>query len=433
MKLVPRLAAFRQIGVSVLVVLVTLAIIDLLLTGFGLFPPAYRYGNPVVGWSTNGPRTPPFDWCLLMADQTRVDYYRNELGIRTQLTADEIRAAKDRLLIAAVGDSQSDLCAENKDTHQGVLEDELNRMGLETTVLSNGVGRYSPLQAYLLFKYRLRDFDPQALVLNVYTGNDFIDMLRVDDRPHFVPGPEGYTIAPPVWYRLYDPDVKRYSRVMFVYRSLLERIGLRNLYLRLRFLLDVAGQDGQGLKTVFRYINDLRKSNEPSVGYSGAFAAQIFNQQLFFHHFPESESEALRRMGALMRLIRAENPDLMLFLSPIPSYQVAGEEPVDEAFLRTLSRLPLEYAAGIEAEERLYYALRELAVEEGWIFVDNLQPLREYRGPQRLFNDFDYHLLPAASHIIGENQARVFWEALDGAQTVTPAAAGGRERAGRTH
>lgn len=410
-----RLAALlRKAVVPLLVVAVTLAIIDLVLIVTGAFPPTYEYGDPDVGWSTQAPHTLPLDWCMQMATGTRVDYYRNELGIRTQLTAEQILADTDRFGIAEVGDSQSDLCAENNETHQGVLEHELGRLGVETTVLSSGVGRYSPLQAYLLFKKRLKDLHPDALLLNVYTGNDFIDMLRVDDRPHFVAGENGYEIAPPIWYRLYDPDVDRYSRVMFVYRSLLDKVGIRNLYLRLSFLRDIAAQQGEGLPTVVRYINDLRKSNEPSVGYSGAFAAQIFNQQLFLHHFPDSEAESLRRMRALMRLIRQENPDLMLIMSPIPSYQLVGEEPIDAALLKTLERLPLTYAGGVAEEERLYHALEALATEEDWLFVDNLQPLRAYGGSDRLYNDFDYHLLPAASEVIGSNEAEAIHQQLEG-------------------
>ncbi|PYQ10589.1 MAG: hypothetical protein DMH00_10670, partial [Acidobacteria bacterium] len=41
----------------------------------------------------------------------------------------------------------------------------------------------------------------------------------------------------------------------------------------------------------------------------------------------------------------------------------------------------------------------------GWLFVDNLAPLRAYQGPERLYNSFDYHLRPAASAIIGTSEA----------------------------
>jgi len=408
LKIVPSLARVRsvarQVGISLVVILLTLLAMDLLLIGTGAFPPTYEYGDAELGWATIAPETLPYDWCIDGATQTRYDYYRNELGIRTRFTKREIEAT-DRFIVAEVGDSHSDLCAPNDQTHQGVLEAELNGAGLDSLVLSNGVGRYSPLQEYLLFKQRLRPFNPGALVLNLYTGNDFIDILRMDDRPHFVRAGDHYEIAPPVWYRYYDPDAPRYSRVMFVTRSLLDRIGIRNIYLRLRLLNAAAGREGEGLGTVLRYIMDIRRSTAPSVGYSGALAAQFLNQQLYLHYFPASESEALRRTRELMRLAREENPGIALVMSPIPSYQLVARQPVDAALTETLARLPLTFEQGVEQEERLYYALRDFSREEGWVFVDNLAPLRAYRGNERLYNDFDYHITPAASAIIGKNEA----------------------------
>ena len=108
-----------------------------------------------------------------------------------------------------------------------------------------------------------------------------------------------------------------------------------------------------------------------------------------------------------MELARRENPGMLLVMSPLPSYQLTGQRPVDEALLRTLDRLAVTYEEGVREEEDLYEQLRALAAEQGWLFVDNLAALRAYDGKRRLFNGFDYHLLPAASAIIGRAQAAV--------------------------
>lgn len=411
----PRLRHWtKQIAVSVVVVVVTLAVLDALLIGFGLFPPRYDLGDADLGWSTEAPDPPPLDWCFDYSRDLRVEYYRNQLGIRTSRTPAEIQALSEQFIVAAVGDSHSDLCMTNAETHQGVLESELTQFGIDSLVLSNGVGRYSPLQAYLLFKRRLEIFEPDALLLNVYTGNDFNDILRIDDRPHFVPAGEGYEVRPPTWYRYYDPEVHYLSRVLFVGRSLTDRLGVRNLYLRLLFLGKAARREGGGLGSIVSYMNDLRESSEPSIGYAGALSAQFLNQQLYLHHFPSAERESLRRMEFLMRMIRAENPGLMLIMSPIPSYELVGEEPIDAALPETLKRLPVTLEEGIDQEQRLYDALRGFSTEEGWVFVDNLEALREYRGSERLYNDFDYHITVAASRIIGTTQGDVIREQLSG-------------------
>src|SRR5207247_758775 len=179
--------------------------------------------------------------------------------------------------IAVTGDSQTDLCAPNAETHPGVLETELVAQGLPAVVLAYGVGRYSPLQDYLAFRKVLRPYNPDAWVLNFYTGNDFLDILRVDDRPHFVPADLGYLIGEPVWFLYDDPRVQRWSRVLFAFRLVADKTGLRGAYLRVRELQQVAAEQGLGLRAVIAYLNHLRKAREPSVGYAEALAATMRN------------------------------------------------------------------------------------------------------------------------------------------------------------
>jgi hypothetical protein len=210
-------------------------------------------------------------------------------------------------------------------------------------------------------------------------------MLRIDDRPHFVPSDSGYRVAKPVWYQLYPPDRVYRSRVMFVVRSLAERTGLRNPWVRMAYLRDVARERRQSFVTVFRYMSDLRRSASSDVGYSAAFSAQMLNQQLFFHHFPGSREESINRLRYLLQryllqMVRRDHPDLSLFVSPIPSYQLVGQQPVDSAFLNVIGRLPISYQAGVEQEAALYETVRELARQTGWGFIDPLPALRGYQG-----------------------------------------------------
>ena len=68
------------------------------------------------------------------------------------------------------------------------------------------------------------------------------------------------------------------------------------------------------------------------------------------------------------------------------------------------------YGAGKYSLPQAYLALAD---ETGWLFVDNLAPLPDYSGPERLYNDFDYHVRPVASEIIGQNQAAAIVAHLD--------------------
>ncbi len=249
-------------------------------------------------------------------------------------------------------------------------------------------------------------------ILQVYTGNDLYDILRADDRPHFEATASGYRIAEPVWYSLDDPKVRRKSRVLYVLRTLGDRTGIRTTFLRVSELRRLGNQHGAGLMGVISYMRDLLKARNPSVGYPDAFSAQMLNQQLFFQHFPTAREESIRRMRELMTIIRRENPGITLVMSPIPSYELVGGQRVDSALMQTLQRLPMTYEDGQRQEGGLYEQLRDLANDQQWIFVDNLTALRSYQGSERLYNSFDYHLLPNASALVGQAQAEALLRVL---------------------
>jgi hypothetical protein len=64
----------------------------------------------------------------------------------------------------------------------------------------------------------------------------------------------------------------------------------------------------------------------------------------------------------------------------------------------------------VREEQELYDAARSIVEESGWVFVDNLSALREYRGTARLYNNFDYHFEPVANEIIGRQEALAIGE-----------------------
>ena len=386
--------------------LVSLLLLDLILIAFDVFPPVYNYGDPDVGWrSAFATGALVDDGCAEMETGRLVRIRRNEDGVRSEHSASELRA-EGTLGIAVSGDSHTDLCASNSQVHFGVMEGELRARGVPAFVYANGAGRYSPLQAYLAVRPLLREYRTRVFVLNLYTGNDFMDLLRIDDRPHLVAGRDGYRIAPPVWYQQDPPGTVRRSRVLGLLRRLGETTGVSRIAVRVAYFSDAAAEYGKSPADVIGYMNELRLSSAPAVGYPQAFTAQMLNQQLFFARFTGSREESLRRLRHLLTFIRREHPELILVLSPIPSFQLVHGTAAEEALNEVLARLPLTYAGGVEEEEGLFEASRNIAQEAGWLFVDNLAPLRARVGTDRMYNTFDYHIEPVASTIIGLNQAR---------------------------
>ena len=235
----------RRVLISMLtyggIIAVTLVLVDLVCIVSGVFPPTQNYGDADLGWRSSPPTGQMLvDRCTDSSTGEVINYVRNEDGVRTPRSVREIQADAASFKIAVTGDSQTNLCAPNAETHPGVLEAELVAQGSPSVVLAYGVGRYSPLQDYLAFRKVLRPYNPGALVLNFYTGNDFLDLLRADDRPHFVPADSGYWIGEPVWFLYDDPRVQRWSRVLLAFRLVADKTGLRGAYLRLRQLQQLA-------------------------------------------------------------------------------------------------------------------------------------------------------------------------------------------------
>jgi hypothetical protein len=382
-------------------------VVDRALIALDLFPPTYNYGHPTVGWvSANATGRMVEERCPNLAAKRIAVFTRNEDGMRTAHSAQELRRNPSVFKVAVGGDSHTDLCEPNDKVHFGVMERELNSLALQSAVFAFGAGKYSPLQAYLAVREPIQQYSADALVLNFYTGNDFYDMLRVDDRPFLEPHGSGYRIADPVWYQLDSPAKKRDSRVLFLMESAYQKTGLRRVLLRVHYLRDVASSQEAGVRAVAAYMNDLRKAASERVEYPHAFSAQMLNQQLFFYRFPGSREESVRRVKALLELVRQQNPNRLLVMSPVPSYQLVNRMPVDPAFLEVIGKLPITHQSGVGEELELYQALKGMALESGWVFVDNLPLLREYEGNEPLYNRADYHIEPIASEIIGKAQAR---------------------------
>jgi hypothetical protein len=393
--------------VYALVTALTLFVVDRVLIAMDLFEPTYDYGHPTVGWVSARPTGRMVEErCANLATKQTVAFTRNEDGMRTTHSAQELRQNPSVFKVAVSGDSHTELCEPSDKVHFGVMERELNSLALQSAVFAFGAGKYSPLQAYLAVREPIQQYDADAFVMNFYTGNDFLDLLRVDDRPHFEADGNGYRIAEPVWYHLASPDKKRDSRVLFLMESAYQKTGLRRILLRVDYLGDVASSQNAGVLAVAAYMNHLRKAASKRVEYPDAFTAQILNQQLFFHHFPGSREESLRRVKALLELVRQQNPNRLLVMSPVPSYQLVNRMPVDSALLEVIGRLPMTYESGVAEELELYESLKRMALESGWVFVDNLPRLREYQGTELFYNRTDYHIEPVVSEIIGKAQAR---------------------------
>ncbi|HUL49841.1 MAG TPA: hypothetical protein VLT79_07515, partial [Gemmatimonadales bacterium] len=158
-----RSSVWRKVGgvaTALGITAVTLILVDVVLILTNLFPPRYEYGDPDVGWLATKPAPGVHEDRCLDPSGKWVRYYRNEDGVRTRLSLPMVQASHGTFKVAITGDSQTDLCAENALVHSGVLERALASHGVRAIALPYGVGRYSPLQDYLVYRKILKKYQP---------------------------------------------------------------------------------------------------------------------------------------------------------------------------------------------------------------------------------------------------------------------------------
>jgi hypothetical protein len=366
-----------------------LSAVDWVLVKLDLLSPPFQYGSPELGFAYPGVRK-------------SADYGVPAVG------------AAESMTIAMVGDSHSQLLFDNPlDSHEFVLEAALRAREIPANVISAGRGRYSPLQEYLLFNLELRDaYRPRVLLMNFYSGNDFYDMLRPDDRPHFDRDEHGEIVMrDPLWVSFVDPVNRSWaerSRMLWGIDEPASRLGFPRVITRLRMLSAAASRRGHTRSETLNYLSALRRSQEPRLSYPAAFAAQILNQALFFKHFPDAMQESVAFMRHLLARGRAENPDMVLVLASIPSAAVMNHIPHDvrQPWLDTLERIGLTEPEVAAVENRLVDELRDASVASGWLFIDLRACLSSSSATTApLYSSLDLHIAAAASRLIGQCQA----------------------------
>jgi lysophospholipase L1-like esterase len=219
-----------KLALAVLSVVVTLGVVEGVFRLLGYDPVYDVYSqpeeffraDPVLGWSFTpgardeyvGPRPFPVEF--------RTDVRINSLGLRGP-ELDSVPAGGLRVLV--LGDSWvAGLEVPEDRTYSAVLADELtDRLGVPVQVVNAGVRGYGTDQAWLLYRERLRQLDPDLVVYHT-TGNDPEDntvvhrMHRVFSKPAFALEADGdlRSVGRPVRshaqcseYRIVDGEIRR--------------------------------------------------------------------------------------------------------------------------------------------------------------------------------------------------------------------------------
>lgn len=104
----------------------------------------------------------------------------NNIGLRNDGST-EVKKDKNLFRVIITGDSHIDGVLKNNESIAFVLEDGLNKINPEQKyeVLNAGNGYFGP-QNYLGVYQKFVHFNPDLFIVTIYTGNDFLDAIRIE-------------------------------------------------------------------------------------------------------------------------------------------------------------------------------------------------------------------------------------------------------------
>jgi hypothetical protein len=309
--------------------------------------------------------------------------------------------------IAVLGDSFTAGATNARENFPTVLEDILNAAHPQHPVetLNAGAGRYSPYHCYVRFQRDVLQLKPQQVIVAEYVGNDFLDMIRQDDRPYLELKPDGTFVPHPPRFVTYTdpsegPSLLDRSRFFSVLKSLTGPT-LRYQYSRLVLLHDNLKAYGYGTGAIVRYVAEIAKLDKVAHG----MMLQILNQQVWFARFPETLPLSLRVNRESIQLFRdlCRQKGIRLIYTVVPSEEMIEPQLMNEVYARLRERDPQWTAERMAAfDNRLTDETMRACQDYGVEYIDLRQGLRKRHTGQRMYYPQDMHMDQAGNRAVAE-------------------------------
>ena len=303
--------------------------------------------------------------------------------------------------IVVLGDSHT-VSAPWPKTFPKVLESELRADdlgGRRVEVYNAGALGHSHYQYYLTLTQRVARYHPDLVVVAYYVGNDFLDLLRIDDRPRLSFEDGAWVHEPPEFVKNWDPDasgILESSRVVFVLRACFRKtIGYP--WDRTRVLFSVGKRAGHGNLEAARFVSTMIRGSF----VNEAIFRQSMNQIVYLRRFPEgrAEIERVNRHLAEQMKAAADGGGWKLLYAPIPTKLQIEPDSDPVVLQKTLEVCGLDRSV-LQDEDALCDALVALLAEQG---IDSLRmegALREAARAGVLYDE-TYHINEKAHAVIG--------------------------------
>jgi hypothetical protein len=404
-KLVRRLGRAMLMGGYYLLIVVA---IDFVVTRMGLFPlRGSTPGHEVVGFT------------------------------KPAVVYEDADAGPPDIRVAIIGDSHTfhHKWISRETHHARYLQKGLTDAGLRPRIVSLGVPRFSPVQEMLALDELIDKKHPvDAAIFLFYSGNDFAELLRNDDRPRveFDEGGRAY-VASPTW-RFNRPD-SRYdewpgaSRLLFLTNLVANVVQPGNVPMK----MVVAAEATDALRPSFaervRYFWTAIETTDDRLGYPGAIAAEWLNQVAVAEMFGERFTDAVEpRVRYFWQEMKRRHAGRALYFFVIPSATLVGAVPekVAPVYADLLQRIGVSDERARSVERSLIDMLSKEAAANGFTVVD-LSPRFEQAvaaNPTALFYDEPtLHIDVLSRRIVGDAMTEAILVRRNGASPLASAAA----------
>jgi len=360
------------------------------------------FGDPVIGFGTAPNRVDTFDFPEYGGMLTM---RTNNLGFHEDFDT-RIQKSPGVYRIAFVGDSQTaGECANDESFPHafGALLNTAEHSSARFESLNAGVGRYSPYQDFMKAKTQVVPLKPDHLFVGIYMGNDFMDLIRPDDRPYLTLEPDG-TIRhhSPDFVMLEDPasaaSFLESSRLFGIVRKAAGQTLLYEVRRAKLLLHGAAGQQNSPITTL-KYMAEVKRLTDISMG----LMTQSLLQQVWFRRFPETLPLAFRFSRHVMSQFKdlsAANGMRLTYVIVPTKLQIEPDE-LRPVLAKVQAHDPTMTLEALQAfENRLaddvLLAGKELGVE----VIDVRQSLIERRAGRRFYNPEEMHLTPAGNRAL---------------------------------
>ena len=405
MKLVRRLGRAAMMCGYYLLILVA---IDFVVTRLGLFPlRGSTPGHEVVGFT------------------------------KPAVIYQDADAGPPNIRVAIVGDSHTfhHKWISRETHHARYLQQGLTDAGLRPWIASLGVPRFSPVQEMLALDELIdKKYPVDAAVFLFYSGNDFAELLRNDDRPRVEFDESGRAyVASPTWRfnrpdSLYD-EWPGASRLLFLANLAANVVQPGNVPMK----MVVAAEATDALRPSFaervRYFWTAIESTDDRLGYPGAIAAEWLNQVAVAEMFGERFTDAVEpRVRYFWQEMKRRHSGRALYFFVIPSATLVGAVPekVAPVYADLLQRVGTSDERARAVERSLIAMLSKEGAAQGFTVVD-LSPRFEQAvaaNPSVLYYDEPtLHIDAVSRKMVGEAMVEAILAHRNGRSAVTSASA----------